>query len=58
MEFVDEAGVDADAALVLPAHLVLGDDGPTELAAALLEQVFEGAADVAFVIEAELAELL
>jgi hypothetical protein len=57
VELVDEAGVDADAALVPAGHLVFGHNSPAELAAALLQQVFKGTAEVAFVVEAELAEL-
>jgi hypothetical protein len=41
------SALDAERVLGLPGELVLGDEGPAELAGAFLEEVFEGAANVA-----------
>ena len=53
VEGIENRGVYAERVLSLALELVLGDNGPFELAGALFEQGLERAADVAFVIEVE-----
>lgn len=56
VEGVDQASVYAEGAFAGAGDGVFGDEGPVELAGALFEEVFEGGADVAFVVEACSAE--
>jgi hypothetical protein len=51
VEGVEQGGVGAEGMFAGAGELVFGDEEPFELAGALFEEVFEGSADVAFVVE-------
>jgi hypothetical protein len=56
VEGVDQAAVNAERAFAGAGDGVFGDEGPIELAGAAFEEVAEGFADVAFVVEFGAAE--
>ena len=51
IEGVEQGRVGAEGMFAGAGDLVLGDEEPFELAGAFFEEVFEGSADVAFVVE-------
>ncbi len=56
IEGVNEGSVDAEGGFFAAGDGVFGNHGPVELAGTFFQEVFEGPADVAFVIEAGVTE--
>ncbi len=58
VEGVEEGGIDSEGGFAGAGDLELGDEEPIEGAGAFGEEFFKGAANVAFVVEPALGELI